>query len=458
MKLDAIHLQNFRLFKDFRCDFAENLTVLVADNGGGKTTVLEAIAFELFYAIGQFHRASSPPPTKEKDVHTFITNRNLGQKEKSYPLKIEVQLRLGQPEKHFACRFDLTSEASEPTSTVLRIARTPQEMADPDLHNLGKHIGSNGNLPLLALYGTNRLSQTGGQRRENSQAIQFSERQAGYDDAAQAGASISRMMNWLDFANRSNVAEFGRYLANNPDLAMRFSDFHGTFSPLLKAVQHAVNSVLAHTKWQNLYYVENLQDAVLEHPQFGTQPMSRLSDGLRTTIGLVADLALRAVQLNPHLGENAAQGTEGIVMIDEVDMHLHPQWQQMILPDLMRTFPRVQFIVTTHSPQVLSTVKRESIRLLSLAQGTSPLAMSYGEPSGNVLQGVMLVDPQPPVPEKSDLQALTALVDQGHYQDETALNLLRRLSSALGEQHPQLQRLQRSIARQERLKPVAQKK
>jgi predicted ATP-binding protein involved in virulence len=239
---------------------------------------------------------------------------------------------------------------------------------------------------------------------------------------------------------------------------MRFSDFQGAFSPLLKAVQQAVNSVLAHTKWQNLYYVENLQDAVLEHPQLGTQPLSRLSDGLRTTIGLVADLALRAVQLNPHLGENAARETEGIVMIDEVDMHLHPQWQQMILPDLMRTFPKVQFIVTTHSPQVLSTVKRENIRLLSLAQGTEPLAMSYGEPSGNVLQSVMLVDPQPPVPEKRDLQTLTALVDQGHYEDGATRDLQSRLTVALGEQHPQLQRLQRSITRQKMLNPMVQKK
>jgi predicted ATP-binding protein involved in virulence len=130
----------------------------------------------------------------------------------------------------------------------------------------------------------------------------------------------------------------------------------------------------------------------------------------------------------------------------------------MILPDLMRTFPKVQFIVTTHSPQVLSTVKRENIRLLSLAQGTEPLAMSYGEPSGNVLQSVMLVDPQPPVPEKRDLQNLTALVDQGRYEDEATRDLQSRLTVTLGEQHPQLQRLQRSITRQKMLKPMVQKK
>ena len=246
-------------------------------------------------------------------------------------------------------------------------------------------------------------------------------------------------------------------LADNPDLAMRFADYEGPFSPLLKAVQNAVNTVLKPSGWKNLYYSENFQDAILEHDDFGSMPVSQLSDGIRTTVGLVAEIAYRAVQLNPHLGENAALETDGIVLIDEVDMHLHPQWQQTILPDMLCAFPKVQFIVTTHSPQVLSTVKRENIRMINLESGTIPLGMSYGEPSGTVLQSVMLVDPQPPVAEKSALQELTSLVDQGHYQEPRALALMQELSRVLNEQHPQLQRLQRSIARQEVLKKMAQK-
>ena len=77
--------------------------------------------------------------------------------------------------------------------------------------------------------------------------------------------------------------------------------------------------------------------------------------------------------------------------------------------------------------------------------------MSYGEPSGDVLQSVMMVDPQPPVSEKADLQRLTEMVDQGNYQNEEAKYLMQRLITALGEQHQQLQRLQRSIQRQEML-------
>ena len=124
---------------------------------------------------------------------------------------------------------------------------------------------------------------------------------------------------------------------------------------------------------------------------------------------------------------------------------------------MQAAFPELQFIVTTHSPQVLSTVRRENIRVIGPdANGQMiaalPLAMTYGEPSGDVLQSVMQVDPQPPVEEKASLQRVTEMVDQGLYDDPDAVRLMQELVGALGEQHPQLQRLQRSIQRQKVLK------
>ena len=76
-------------------------------------------------------------------------------------------------------------------------------------------------------------------------------------------------------------------------------------------------------------------------------------------LALAADLARRMIQGNPHL-DNPLE-SQAIVLIDEVDLHLHPSWQQRVLPDLIRTFPNAQFIVSTHSPQVLTTVKPEHI-------------------------------------------------------------------------------------------------
>jgi predicted ATP-binding protein involved in virulence len=95
---------------------------------------------------------------------------------------------------------------------------------------------------------------------------------------------------------------------------------------------------------------------VAHHDQHGELSVALLSDGIRNMIGMVADIAFRATKLNPQFGFLAAKETPGVVLIDEVDMHLHPEWQQVVLQSLTTAFPALQFIVTTHSPQVLTTV------------------------------------------------------------------------------------------------------
>lgn len=131
------------------------------------------------------------------------------------------------------------------------------------------------------------------------------------------------------------------------------------------------------------------------HQDAGTMPVAQLSDGVRNMMGLVADIAFRATKLNPHLGLEAARQTAGIVLIDEVDMHLHPSWQQTVLASLQEAFPNIQFIVTTHSPQVLSTVSREHIRVLEQRAGvytaSSPAFSPLAHESGDALAHIMLV-------------------------------------------------------------------
>ena len=119
--------------------------------------------------------------------------------------------------------------------------------------------------------------------------------------------------------------------------------------------------------------------------------------------------------------------------------------------------------MTTHSPQVISTVSSESVCVLGenvegVTIAGKPLTNTYGEPSNKVLQTVMQVDPQPPIKEKEHLQRLTELVDQGQSDKDEARELMKELIKSLGDQHPQLQRLQRSIERQQRLAEWKQKK
>jgi len=138
----------------------------------------------------------------------------------------------------------------------------------------------------------------------------------------------------------------------------------------------------------SVYYdgrYENL-DVLTGHS--GPQLLPNLSDGQRIMLTLVGDLAKRIAILNPHLASEALQQTPGVVTIDELDLHLHPKWQRRIIHDLKTTFPSLQFIATTHSPQLIGEAKPEEIRLLDGGQTTTP-ARSFGIDSSRVLEEVM---------------------------------------------------------------------
>ncbi len=90
--------------------------------------------------------------------------------------------------------------------------------------------------------------------------------------------------------------------------------------------------------------------------------IEQLSDGYRTTLAMIMDIAARMTEANPHMADPLLSA--GVILIDEIELHLHPGWQQRILGDLTRAFPNVQFIVTTHSPQILTTVAPQSIQII----------------------------------------------------------------------------------------------
>jgi len=102
----------------------------------------------------------------------------------------------------------------------------------------------------------------------------------------------------------------------------------------------------------------------------------------------VGELAKRAAILNPHLGDAALHQTPGVVTIDELDLHLHPRWQRRVIHDLKTTFPSLQFIATTHSPQLIGEAYPDEIRLLDDGQTTTP-PRSFGIDSSRVLEEVM---------------------------------------------------------------------
>jgi hypothetical protein len=150
----------------------------------------------------------------------------------------------------------------------------------------------------------------------------------------------------------------------------------------------------------------------------GTQlAFSQLSGGEQGLLVLVGDIARRLAITHPNLAD-PLQG-RGVVLIDEVELHLHPHWQRTLIPDLERTFPNLQFIVTTHSPQVLSLIPRAQVVLLRDFQRVEQPPHTLGRDSNAILWEVMGVEPYPPFAAEK-VRRVARLIDEERWPEARA--------------------------------------
>lgn len=157
--------------------------------------------------------------------------------------------------------------------------------------------------------------------------------------------------------------------------------------------------------------------------------MRLLSDGIRNILAMVADMAFRCAQINPHLGVEAAEKTSGVVLIDEIEMQLHPEWQHVIINRLMKAFPLVQFVVTTHSPQIVTTIKGESMPILNSGCIAKPSTSPYGHEAGMALPSVFGVPQRPPINEvMTELGKYFELLRSTSYSEEAAEKIKQSLA------------------------------
>ncbi|MGV8838106.1 AAA family ATPase [Cellvibrio sp.] len=450
MRLNKLTINNFRCFDHLTIDFHPQMTILIAPNGSGKTTILDAARIALWPYIKGFDVRGNSATIVPSDVRLKMLGA--GSMEYQLPAQIIASGHVyGEVEE---VTWSQTRERTKP-GTNCKPDKKTKELIEKGKHFQKQNIANSEIvLPLITYLGTSRLWYEG---RFTSAAEDVAlnvadySRTSGYLNCLSYSSSFKTFCAWYGWIYRSFREEQIKALENKTQL----SETGMRFEVIISVVKAAVDTLIqSATGWNRLEYsASNNQQLVMHHEERGVLPVEMLSDGLRNAIAMVADIAFRTVKLNPQLGLNAATQTPGVALIDEVDMFLHLSWQQTIINSLQTAFPNIQFIVTTHSPQVLSTVKRENIRVIGSDIAEPPLAKTYGEPSGEVMHSVMSVDPQPPVKEKADLLRLTEWVDQGHYAEPESQALMKQLVAVLGEQHPQLQRLQRSIARQEALKP-----
>ena len=161
--------------------------------------------------------------------------------------------------------------------------------------------------------------------------------------------------------------------------------------------------------------------------------INQLSSGEKTLFLLVSDLTRRMALLNPKR-EKTFEG-QGIVLIDEIDLHLHPRWEMAVVSKLKRTFPGIQFIITTHSPHVLQNVEREYLVILDNFQiSKAELPYVEGRDTNSVLADAFLVNPGPRA-EKGKIWKMVTncyeLIDDDKLEE--AKGLLEKITEKWGE-------------------------
>lgn len=429
LRLDKLTLRNFRCFAECTIDLHPELTVLVADNAKGKTAILDAIGI----AFGLFVRwLSKTEPThgfSREDIR--VVRKDSSEMVAVLPTEFRAEgIVCGQPLK-----WNRTlASSSRRARTSLKKALGLEAAAIKLLQELNAYeVGSkpeNPILPFIAFYGTGRLWSTHrlteGRRTIDRAGIA---RLTAYSDCLSSSSSFKSFVLWYRTMNGLLKGGASRALGRDERPEAQ-----------LAAVNEAVRIVLEPTGWRNIGWHAEGRTLVVEHPDLGRLPLSLLSDGVRNMIALVADIAHRCVRLNPQFGEEAARRTPGILLIDEVDMHLHPRWQQLVMDLLRRAFPTMQMVVTTHSPHVLSTVDKSCIRVVRLQDSRgvleTPSFQTRGVESADVLATIMGVDPMPQVEEASWLSAYRGMIEDGLAEQSDALVLRAKIVNHFGEKHP----------------------
>lgn len=264
-------------------------------------------------------------------------------------------------------------------------------------------------LPLISYYETGRLYAQKKEKRNLKSLTEF-KRQVGYVDCMVAESNEKLMLNWFQMQTMKSLQEQQKTGILERPL-------------LLRTVERAICRSferISGAKNASLFFDLDTHKLVLEFESANGQAqkvaMDEMSDGYKNTLSMIGDLAYRMVVLNPILGEQVLEKTPGVVLIDEIDLHLHPQWQQTILSDLHAIFPEVQFIVSSHAPAVINSVPREQIRILDHGEIFMPAAQTYGRDANSILREVMNVSERP-VDIKQRMDLFYAYMDENNYEE-----------------------------------------
>lgn len=422
MKIRELKLTNYRgVSSSLQLNFDEGITVFYGVNGAGKSTVLDAIAIMFSWAVSRIRHSNSPGrPIAESDITNGKSFSSLEMT--CYSEGKQIRWKLTKNRKgHYP------SEDKSDLTGLTDFTKGIQSMI----------TGTEGkiNIPIFVYYPVNRAVLDIPLRIRGKH--QFDPIGA-YDDALTSGADFRTFFEW--FREREDLENENRKYETafiKPD-GFQYPD------PQLVAVRDAIAQFLP--EFSNLSVRRNpLRMEVEKNGSILT--VSQLSDGEKCLMAMIGDLARRLAIANP-LSANPLQGT-AIVLIDEIDLHLHPKWQRMVITKLPHVFKNCQFIISTHSPHILTHVRSENLYLLT--QSKAGIAAerpreSYGKNVDRVLEDLMGLETTRPDNVDADLHAMFLAINEGKLDE--ALNKIAALKQLIGDD-PELVKAEVLIKRKE---------
>ncbi len=396
MRLDRVEIENYRAIEKLELPLDPSLTVLHGANGDGKTSVLSAIAAGLGSILRLLPDVSGVG-FRDTDLRG------------ARPLRVALKTldgiewdrrRLG-PRKRTAQRG-----LKDAIEAIVAADRNGADTLD---------------LPIVVFYDTDRSVVDAPQQRRGFKDFKTEfPRYAALEGALSPRPNFKEFFKWFYAVENEEL----RGQKERRDFNFRLKE--------LEAVRQAIGDLVSGISDPRVE-IRPLRFAVTVKSESGKErALDQLSGGYRIMLALAADLARRMAQGNPHLDDPLR--SEAVVLIDEVELHLHPRWQQRVLPDLTRTFPNAQFVVSTHSPLVLTTVMPHRIVRLFRHDGRiragHEVGPTYGAEAGGVLEAVMEVRERPGAehnPFVRKLEKYMRLVDDGLGSSEKAVSLRKEL-------------------------------
>ena len=407
MRVTRLKLANVRAVEVAEFHFRPGFNLVAGVNGVGKTTVLDTLAV-CFSAVV---RHAKRYPRYGRFFEADDIRVDVG------ALQAECDLECaGKKYGYLLHRFRHHNPLQDQTQWLRKEEEThnrPIEEFYGGIPTGGNGAGSEGQL-LAVLFSTDRSVASNRAPRQDAAA--------GSVAAAFAGALLNRGLQLGEFAAWMRVQQ-------------ALGSERPTAKQMLVGFDNAVTRFLP--GYRNLRLAgDGSGDSLLIDRGDTSLPVRDLSDGERGVLAMVLDLTRRLAQANPDMEHPAAEA-EAVVLIDEIELHLHPGWQRRIVGHLTETFPKCQFIATTHSPQVIGEVEHDRIHIIADGEVYSP-THSFGVDSGRVLEEIMDVHPR--TAKVEELVTKVAKV-VGKQRYEKARELLAELVDFLGENDPEVTRI-----------------